>query len=59
MPSRPISASQNSNAVRVSIGVSVLWNSPLGPLRLDFGKPLVKQPYDQEQLVRFGASTRF
>lgn len=49
----------DSSLVRVTAGVSLLWNSPLGPLRLDVGKALVKESYDNEQLVRFGASTKF
>jgi outer membrane protein insertion porin family len=49
----------DSSAVRASVGVGILWNSPLGPLRLDIAKPLLKQPYDVDQIVRFGASTRF
>jgi outer membrane protein insertion porin family len=49
----------DSAAVRASVGVGILWNSPLGPLRLDIAKPILKQPSDVDQLVRFGASTRF
>jgi outer membrane protein insertion porin family len=37
----------------------LLWNSPLGPLRADFGWAILKQDYDKEQLFRFGASTKF
>ncbi len=49
----------DSSAVRASAGVSLIWNSPLGPLRLDVAKALKKESYDDEQLIRFGASTRF
>jgi outer membrane protein insertion porin family len=49
----------DSSAIRASAGVSLIWNSPLGPLRLDIARPLKKETYDQEQLIRFGASTRF
>src|SRR5262249_48160153 len=48
-----------SAAIRASAGVSLIWNSPLGPLRLDIAKAFMKEPYDSEQLIRFGASTRF
>ncbi len=50
---------QDSSSVRVSVGFGILWNSPLGPLRLDIAKPLLKEDYDRDQLIRFGASTRF
>jgi outer membrane protein insertion porin family len=45
--------------VRASVGFGVLWNSPLGPLRLDIAYPFLKEKYDVDQIVRFGASTRF
>jgi outer membrane protein insertion porin family len=49
----------DSGGIRASAGVSLIWNSPLGPLRLDIAKALKKETYDTEQLIRFGASTRF
>lgn len=45
--------------VRSSVGASILWNSPVGPLRLDFAKVLTKEKYDEEQFFRFGAQTKF
>jgi outer membrane protein insertion porin family len=49
----------DSSAIRASVGFGILWNSPLGPLRLDIAKAILKETYDKEQLIRFGASTRF
>jgi outer membrane protein insertion porin family len=49
----------DDSSVRASAGFSIMWNSPLGPLRLDIAKAFLKQDYDKEQLVRFGASTKF
>src|SRR5262245_41974295 len=49
----------DASSVRASAGVSLIWNSPMGPLRLDIAKALKKESYDVEQLIRFGASTRF
>ncbi len=46
-------------SVRSSVGASILWNSPVGPLRLDYAIPLTKETYDEEQRFRFGASTKF
>jgi outer membrane protein insertion porin family len=46
-------------SVRASAGFSILWNSPLGPLRLDIAKAFLKEKFDDEQLIRFGASTKF
>ena len=49
----------DDSSIRASAGASIFWNSPLGPLRLDFAKAFIKQDYDKEQLIRFGASTKF
>jgi outer membrane protein insertion porin family len=49
----------DDSTVRSSVGASILWNSPVGPLRLDYAIPLTKESYDEEQRFRFGASTKF
>jgi len=46
-------------SIRSSVGVGLLWNSPLGPLRLDYAYALTKEDYDKTQQIRFGASTKF
>ena len=45
--------------LRASVGFSVLWSSPLGPLRFDLAYPFVKESFDQEEYFRFSAGTRF
>ncbi len=49
----------DSDLVRTSIGAGILWNSPLGPLRLDYAYALTKDDFDKTQMIRFGASTKF
>jgi outer membrane protein insertion porin family len=49
----------DDSSIRASAGFSLIWNSPLGPLRLDFAKAFLKKSYDDEQMIRFGASTKF
>jgi outer membrane protein insertion porin family len=49
----------DDSSIRASVGASLLWNSPLGPLRLDYAKALQKEAYDKTQVIRFGASTKF
>jgi outer membrane protein insertion porin family len=43
-------------ALRASAGVGLAWDSPLGPLRVDYAFPLVKQAYDKVQPFSFGLS---
>ncbi len=49
----------DSSSIRSSVGASLMWNSPVGPMRMDFAKVLTKESYDQTQFFRFGAQTRF
>jgi outer membrane protein insertion porin family len=49
----------DSSAIRSSVGASLMWASPVGPIRMDFAKVLTKEPYDQTQFFRFGAATKF
>ena len=45
----------NSKAIRSSLGVGVIWDSMLGPIRVDYAYPIVKQPYDVTQRFQFSA----
>ncbi|HVV60304.1 MAG TPA: outer membrane protein assembly factor BamA [Pseudolabrys sp.] len=49
----------DSKSVRSSVGVGLIWDSPLGPLRFDFGFPLTKESYDHTQWFRFSGGTTF
>lgn len=49
----------DSISPRVSIGASLIWQSPLGPIRFDFAKAVVKNQYDQTQFFRFTGGTTF
>ena len=46
-------------APRISAGVGLSWRSPLGPLRFDFGFPVLRQPHDRTRLFNFSFGTRF
>jgi outer membrane protein insertion porin family len=49
----------DSNVIRSSVGVGLIWASPFGPLRFDYAVPLTKSPYDRLQQFRFGGGTSF
>ncbi len=44
---------------RASVGVGLMWDSPFGPLRIDYAVPVKKSKGDQVQEFNFGMSTRF
>ena len=49
----------DSKMIRSAAGVSLLWTSPLGPIRFDWAYPITKQQYDQTQYFRFSGGTSF
>lgn len=46
-------------SVRASVGASLVWQSPLGPLRFDFALPLKRETYDRIQTFRFSGGSSF
>ena len=45
--------------LRASVGVSLMWASPFGPLRFDYALPVAKADSDKVQNFNFGVSTKF
>lgn len=44
---------------RGAVGVGLSYNSPLGPILLDFSHAVVKQDYDRTEVFRFSFGTAF
>ena len=44
---------------RATVGLSVFWTTPIGPLRFNFTRALVKEDYDEEQTFDLTISTQF
>jgi outer membrane protein insertion porin family len=49
----------NSQVVRSSVGIGLIWASPFGPLRFDYAIPITQGPHDVVQQFRFGGGTSF
>ena len=49
----------NSASPRLTVGIGVNWNSPFGPLRINFARALLKQRGDDDKLVTFNVGTSF
>lgn len=48
---------KDNMALRASAGISVAWQSPFGPVQIDFALPYIKAPYDRPQLIRLSTAT--
>ena len=46
-------------SIRAMSGASIFWESPFGPIRFDFTKPLKQFPFDERQSFQFTTRTRF
>lgn len=45
--------------LRYSAGLSLIWSSPMGPLKFSFGNPLNKKPGDKVQRLQFTMGSVF
>ena len=50
---------RDSSNIRSSVGASIIWASPLGPLRFDYAYAVTKDRYDVTQAFRFSGGTKF
>lgn len=49
----------DTGTIRATAGFGLTWKSPFGPVRVDFGRPIKKEDFDDEELVRISFGTRF
>jgi outer membrane protein insertion porin family len=50
---------QDDKTVRASVGAGLIWDSPFGPLRIDYAYAINKASYDKVQQLSFGSGARF
>ena len=46
-------------SLRAAAGIGFYWESPFGPIRLDFSEAFLKEDYDKTEFFRFNVGTRF
>ncbi len=46
-------------SLRMSAGVGVSWDSPFGPIRLDYAEAFLKEEFDRTEALHFSFGTRF
>ncbi len=50
---------EDSAMIRSSVGLGVIWNSPMGPIRVNYAFVLSKDKYDVTQAFSFSGGTSF
>ncbi|MAI02332.1 MAG: outer membrane protein assembly factor BamA [Rickettsiales bacterium] len=49
----------DDSSIRLTSGVGVLWQSPFGPIRLDYSHAILKESYDKTDTFSFNVGTLF
>lgn len=49
----------DSSSPRVTVGTGISWNSPFGPVVLDLGVAVVKEDFDETEILSFSFGTQF
>jgi outer membrane protein insertion porin family len=49
----------NDESLHVSAGIGMTWQSPFGPVRLDFAEPIIYKSYDKIEHIHFSFGTKF
>ena len=55
----PTNRIRDDLSLRASVGVSVFWKSPMGPIRFDLSHVLASEDYDQTESFRFSTHRQF
>ena len=49
----------DGSELRASVGFGLSYESPLGPILIDFGFPVLKEGFDKKEVIRFSFGARF
>lgn len=49
----------NDLEIRASYGIGFSWDSPFGPIRADFGFPIIKHDLDKTEIFRLSGGSQF
>ena len=49
----------DKSSLRMSVGTGILWDSPFGPVSIDLSEAILKEDFDETELLRFSFGARF
>lgn len=58
-PDTNLGSVTDTKSLRASVGVGISWKSPFGPIAIDISKPVLKEDFDDQELLRFDFGARF
>jgi len=49
----------DTGSLRSAIGVGVLWESPFGPISLNYARPISRENFDETEFISFGIGSSY
>ncbi|MFP6755373.1 MAG: outer membrane protein assembly factor BamA [Alphaproteobacteria bacterium] len=49
----------DTESLRVSLGIGISWDSPFGPIQLNYARPIRSEVFDEEEFISFGVGSFF
>ena len=49
----------DTGSLRASLGIGMSWDSPFGPVQLDYARPIRSEDFDEKEFFSFGVGTFF
>ena len=49
----------DDSSIRLTTGAGVLWQSPFGPIRIDYSHAILKEDYDKTETFSFNIGQLF
>ncbi len=56
IPGNPVT---NDESLHLSVGIGLTWDSPFGPIRLDYAQPVLYKTFDKIEHIHFSFGTKF
>ena len=50
---------QDTGSLRASIGIGLAWDSPFGPISLNYARPVLSETFDETEYISFGIGSMY
>ncbi len=50
---------QDTGSLRASVGVGLAWDSPFGPISLNYARPVLSETFDETEYISFGIGSLY
>ena len=50
---------KDTGNLRASIGIGLAWDSPFGPISLNYARPVLSETFDETEYISFGIGSMY